>query len=1790
MEPKSDTSTLESEATKEYLAKEAENIKRAEMSSRPPNWYNLQLNDPRIGKEFAVPEFNTEEGMRVRGLLDEKGDATPFGEDYLMLEDRGLLKDGRMTQKGVAFITPTEDLLPTSKMDAGTNLDFNDPENLEKFSLWQIREKAGLNKKPEDEGNAILNIFKGVNEMRKSIGVAISPPSYTEEQEETIRSGGIMDALGEIVSPKGGYTKEQRIAALAKAGEGAAETAVTSSGKLGTFLDKNVINPARKALGATDEQIEVDNLAGKFLVDTRDALYEDVTAEKTWDAITSTTQAVEMRAKALEDYTRQLGPVEGAKKMAEVDRGAYATGGMVTDVPGMAVTAATFGAGKLFSLGKTMKAAEALKNASAANTNLTKLGTAATLIGKNIDEATASASIFQKQLDDALLVGNKEAADLAKSQLDEVTATIGESQARLGLVNDGIKLNESVVQSASTKIDDLNAPSMVGRKLASGAVKKVADAADALGNGFLWTNRKLRAIERGIGMGRLPYLVHAAGIATLGTAYKAYGAIRVGSLVAAPLLKKSAAFSNIVGDEMLQLTSSSPFWRRVAANEDAGRMTKAFGGLMDYTTPITRGVVGAAKGTAQALPAMTMYEAINSQGLDENAMERAGAGALVFGSFGRAIGSRNNWNQVKNNEFYNFRNKVRAANPEAFQQFESVPYRDVKQFASSIDAAYPGMFDSWNFVKEGNSKFDPVNKQATINYNDRAGIVKAAAAHEALHGIQFKHQSDGAVASLMLGDETRKGLVRNTDGSLDPEFKQFWDEYNSRLDAQGLPKIDINDAAIEYFTDNGAQTLFEDVLGGSVYKASQKTPLRRSIESVFKSTMAATPIVKNLHFKLGGATDNLGRMVDGSGLLAKGMKELPEVKAMIRNMYRESAGLPKQATKPQIIKDAPSQDPKHYKGGEIIRKANEEAVQGGTPLPDNVLNPDANGNGFGYLTDGAIKRLEESGVIADGDFAGVIAINSAMGTPSSYLLTNKPIEQGRSVQVEGITSNNIVPINWELKNGRLYLVGMDMVQLKLNIAKATKSSIAKKLGMKYADILNDIDNSALLHAKNQTTDAYFQSKDPKNWEKRKNFINSVQGLLTESQKKINPLFDKRNLNKTSGIYRTFAWDRLGDKIQMTGEVAIPYGQNSYYSLRDNLMPQPPRMNRNGELVKESAEAKAKIMPERKPVSEVIKGFLREEIPVSGVPEGSVLANKISTGEAAVKEVAFGPGAREKMTQVSSLLDVMPSGTSVNASVYHETSLSSGKNILTQVVGRNARSRIYVAPSLDLALGQKGAGVIIEFDPNRIQGSRVTGIKAQVSEVTGFPVEYVVEKVGVGAVQSIIFPSSAKMEQFRKSLKPGLESRFNFQSPKEIELGVTSNGGKGIKVETGQSRFMPKSRKKQSGEVRRSTFEGSPKQPKNNNDLANSISPLLSGAASRQMQREDQNENNYSKLQSNVIASVEDSLSNQERKKTLSVLGENSWNYNTSGKFVEKIADWVVSPKSVSPRLHEIISKTWSGLSKKLDSNTVVISLRSSLAPRVSIRKVTVMKSLPVSAPVDYDGKIEIPKYSPTTDESKQIPMIKSSLYASDDEQLPTIIPSANLEEIPKIEDPAKNNEIIASSISVMTSEWIVKNKDNNDAPFAIADKNNGSIMFFNKNGHLVSSVPALFGRKKGDDIITTGEVSHRTPAGRFDAKRYDSEDYGPSLRFDRVGTNNFLIHRIPSKSITATPEQRRKALKSQDAQDNRITSGCINLDPDAVTGAISHFENGGILYILPETNEGKSKSSAFRNIPQIKDK
>jgi hypothetical protein len=157
---------------------------------------------------------------------------------------------------------------------------------------------------------------------------------------------------------------------------------------------------------------------------------------------------------------------------------------------------------------------------------------------------------------------------------------------------------------------------------------------------------------------------------------------------------------------------------------------------------------------------------------------------------------------------------------------------------------------------------------------------------------------------------------------------------------------------------------------------------------------------------------------------------------------------------------------------------------------------------------------------------------------------------------------------------------MDLRQLERNVKRAAKNDIAKELGLTRKSILEDIEKSVEIQNKGQSTDAYYQSVDPKNWERRKNFINSVLGLQTNRQLKINPLMSQVSPDKVTGIFRTFAFDRIQSAIKTSGDVVIPFGPSSYYSIRDNLMPQSPRFNRNGELVPEVSGVK--FMPQSKP--------------------------------------------------------------------------------------------------------------------------------------------------------------------------------------------------------------------------------------------------------------------------------------------------------------------------------------------------------------------------------------------------------------------------------------------------------------------------------------------------------------------------------------------------------------------------------------------------------------------------------
>jgi hypothetical protein len=171
------------------------------------------------------------------------------------------------------------------------------------------------------------------------------------------------------------------------------------------------------------------------------------------------------------------------------------------------------------------------------------------------------------------------------------------------------------------------------------------------------------------------------------------------------------------------------------------------------------------------------------------------------------------------------------------------------------------------------------------------------------------------------------------------------------------------------------------------------------------------------------------------------------------------------------------------------------------------------------------------------------------------------------VQTAGKTANKVKPIDFMVKNGRLYMVGMDIVQLGLNIKRLERKAAA--MGMSRANVLADIVETAKLHKRGASTDGYFKSVGGKNWKERQRFINAVQGLNTKAQRVINPAFDKLGMDKRTGTYRTFAYDRIDGFTDLTGDMVIPYGNNAYYTLKANLMPQAPRINVKGEVVKDA---------------------------------------------------------------------------------------------------------------------------------------------------------------------------------------------------------------------------------------------------------------------------------------------------------------------------------------------------------------------------------------------------------------------------------------------------------------------------------------------------------------------------------------------------------------------------------------------------------------------------------------------
>jgi hypothetical protein len=164
------------------------------------------------------------------------------------------------------------------------------------------------------------------------------------------------------------------------------------------------------------------------------------------------------------------------------------------------------------------------------------------------------------------------------------------------------------------------------------------------------------------------------------------------------------------------------------------------------------------------------------------------------------------------------------ADPEQYAIYDSMVDPTTKNVISSFVAAYPNA--EIKFVTEGPS-FQQGNT-AVLNVNAPRDIVPVIALHELKHVISNEFQLNDLIKQKMIGDKTRPGDIFTKDGTLDPEFVKFSNEYNRRMKAAGQQELSVDEMAIEFYTDKAAEVLMSDISTGEFTRRAKESQLSRS--------------------------------------------------------------------------------------------------------------------------------------------------------------------------------------------------------------------------------------------------------------------------------------------------------------------------------------------------------------------------------------------------------------------------------------------------------------------------------------------------------------------------------------------------------------------------------------------------------------------------------------------------------------------------------------------------------------------------------------------------------------------------------------------------------------------------------------------------------------------------------------------------------------------------------------------------------------------------------------------------
>ena len=157
--------------------------------------------------------------------------------------------------------------------------------------------------------------------------------------------------------------------------------------------------------------------------------------------------------------------------------------------------------------------------------------------------------------------------------------------------------------------------------------------------------------------------------------------------------------------------------------------------------------------------------------------------------------------------------------------------------------------------------------------------------------------------------------------------------------------------------------------------------------------------------------------------------------------------------------------------------------------------------------------------------------------------------------------------------------------------------------------------------------------------------------------------------------------------------------------------------------------------------------------------------------------------------------------------------------------------------------------------------------------------------------------------------------------------------------------------------------------------------------------------------------------------------------------------------------------------------------------------------------------------------------------------------------------------------------WVSSSRDNDGLPFIVVDKLGARVFVFDADATLLGSAPVLVGIGRGDDSAPgvgtkrMGKIpveQRTTPAGRFIARFGPAKGHPPVLWIDYGDA--ISLHPV----VTANKKERRlQRIKSADADDHRISFGCVNVPASfyakIVKPQFKSKNSRGVVYVLPDT-------------------